>query len=326
VPHVHLRAGIEGQAVGRLTCELGVDGFAVGVEVDPGLETEARDPDDGGRHRVVRRLVGEIEIVRPNEQVAEMGDRTEEAHHPVVRRMLVDLVRMPDLLHPAVLEYDDFVGDLHGLLLIVGDDHRCHVHLVVQTAQPGPQLLAYLCIEGSERFVKQQHPRLDGERTRQRHSLPLSAGKLCRVAGLELLEVDEFEQLVDLGFRLGLSCLADPQPERHIVVDGHVLERRVVLKDEADLAPLRRQVRRIAVFDLDRSAVSGIEAGDHSQQSRLAAATWPEQCSERAGGNVDADIVERLELRKRLRHIADGDAHCFSQLMRRSGCENVASC
>ena len=73
------------------------------------------------------------------------------------------------------------VGDLHGLLLVVGHEHGRHVDLVVEPAEPRPQLLAHLRVEGAERLVEQQHPRLDDQRAGERHALALAARELGRV-------------------------------------------------------------------------------------------------------------------------------------------------
>ena len=70
------------------------------------------------------------------------------------------------------------------------------VHLVVQAAQPQPQLLAHGRVERAEGLVEQQHLRLYRERTGERHPLPLPARELGRVALAVRLEVHELEQLV----------------------------------------------------------------------------------------------------------------------------------
>ena len=110
----------------------------------------------------------------------------------------------------------------------------------MQPAQPVAQLRADLRVERAERLVEQQHPRLDGERARQRHPLALAAGELRRVAVLVAGEPDDPEQLVDARGDLGLRALADRQPEGDVLAHGHVLEGGVVLEDEADPALLRR--------------------------------------------------------------------------------------
>ena len=54
--------------------------------------------------------------------------------------------------------------------------------LLVQLAQPDPQLLAHLGVEGAEGLVEQQHPGLDGQRPGQGHALALAARELGGVA------------------------------------------------------------------------------------------------------------------------------------------------
>ena len=49
------------------------------------------------------------------------------------------------------------------------------MQFVVQAPQPAPQLLAYFGVERAERFVEQQHARLDRERARERNALALAA-------------------------------------------------------------------------------------------------------------------------------------------------------
>ncbi len=88
---------------------------------------------------------------------------------------------------------------------------------------------------------------LDGEGPGEGHALPLAARELGRIAVGEMRDLDEREQLPDLAADLLLGALADGQPEGHVVPDGHVLEGRVVLEDEADAALLRRHVRDVPV-------------------------------------------------------------------------------
>ena len=179
----------------------------------------------------------------PHEGVAEAVRLTDERHHELVRRPLVELARARDLLDPAAVHHDDLVGDLHRLLLVVRDDHRRRVRLVVEAPQPGAQLGAHLRVERAERLVEQQHRRVDRERAGEAHPLALAARELRRVAVREPVELHEREQLRDALADLGLRPLADLQPERDVVVDGHVLERGVVLEDEADAAILRPAAR-----------------------------------------------------------------------------------
>ena len=102
---------------------------------------------------------------------------------------------MPSCSTRPVVEDDDLLGHLHRLLLVVRDEDRRHVHVLVETAEPCAQLLADGRVERAERLVQQHHLWLDGERAGERHALALAARELRGVAVGEAVEVDEREQL-----------------------------------------------------------------------------------------------------------------------------------
>ena len=56
-----------------------------------------------------------------------------------------------------LLMTDEFVGNLQRLVLVMRDEDRGHVYLVMQPAQPVPQFFSHLGVERAERFVEQQH-------------------------------------------------------------------------------------------------------------------------------------------------------------------------
>ena len=139
----------------------------------------------------------DLHVVRPHEVLAEPVDLADEAHHELVGGVLVEVVGAARLLDPALVHHHQLLGDVHRLLLVVGDEDRRHVHLVVEVAQPGAQVLADLGVERAEGLVEQQHLRLDRERPGQGHALALAAGELGGVAVGEPVELDQAQQLVD---------------------------------------------------------------------------------------------------------------------------------
>ena len=217
--------------------------------------------------------------------------------------------RRGDLLDLAAVHHHDLVGDVHRLLLVVGDDDRRRVRLLVQPPQPHAQLGANLRVERAERLVEQQHGGIDGERAGEAHPLPLTAGELRRVAIREAVELHELEQLLHARLRLGLRALADLHAERDVVVDGHVLEGGVVLEDEADVAILRPAAGHVLVVDEDGSGVGRLEPRDHAQQRRLAAAARAEQGGQRPRADLDRHVVESDERPELLADIANDDRH-----------------
>ena len=217
------------------------------------------------------------------------------------------------MLDPAGVHHHDTVGDLHRLFLVVRDDHGRGVRLVVQTAEPDPQLLAHARVECAERFVEQQHLRIDCERARQTHALPLAAGELGRIPLRETAELDEVEQLGHALLDLTARTPADRQPEGDVVPHRHVLEGCVVLKDEADAACLGLPLRDVLTVEQHLARIRPLEPRDHPEQSRLAAAARPEQRRERPGRHVDGNAVESREVPEALDDSASLD-HCAPSL------------
>ena len=173
------------------------------------------------------------------------------------------------------------VGHLHGLLLVVGHQHRGDGQGGVQVAQPQAELGAHLGVERAEGLVEQQHLGLNGQRPGQGHALALAARELRRVALAEVGQAHQLEQLVDAGLDLGLGAVADLEPEGHVAPHGEVAERRVVLEAEPDAAAARRRVGQVLALNADDAAVGRVEAGDDAQQRRLATAARAEERRQR---------------------------------------------
>ena len=147
----------------------------------------------------------------------------------------------------------------------------------MQAAQPLSQILAHLGVERAERLVEQQHLGVDGQRTRERHTLTLSAGQLRGKTLLEDRESDDVEQFVDLGVDVLLGALTDLESERDVVAHRQVLERRVVLEHETDVALLRRRTGDIVTVDDDGPRIEVVETCDRAQERRLTAAGRTQQ-------------------------------------------------
>ena len=133
----------------------------------------------------------QLAVVDLDRQRARIADEAEDERD---WRLVVDLVGRADLLDLALAHHHQPVRQLQRLFLIVGDEHRGVAGAVVDLAQPFAQLLADLRVERAERLVEQQHARLDGQRPRQRHALPLAARELLRIALLEARQLHQVEQ------------------------------------------------------------------------------------------------------------------------------------
>lgn len=91
----------------------------------------------------------------------------------------------------------------------------------------------------------------------------------------KILQLHEGEQLPDLGpdRRLGraLPPRLGTQPEGDVLEHAHVLEQRIMLEDETDVALAKRSRRNIDIVEQNLAARIGrFDAGDDAQQSGLA--------------------------------------------------------
>ena len=102
------------------------------------------------------------------------------------------------------------------------------------------------------------------------------------------------------------KCL-QPQAERHVLVHGHVRVERVVLEHHGHVAVLRRHIVDHLAVDHDLAVGDVLEAGDHAQGGRLAAAGRPDQHHEFLVGDVEIDAAHGLGLVEPLHHIAEQD-------------------
>src|SRR5438034_11516571 len=96
--------------------------------------------DDPLDHRLGPIAVGleaEADVARPDEGVADLVDRADEAHHELVGRRVVEPAGRTHLLDPAGVDDDHLAPDLTRRLLVVHDDDPGHMHLVVTAADPG---------------------------------------------------------------------------------------------------------------------------------------------------------------------------------------------
>src|SRR4051812_5210121 len=313
--HVHELPLLELELLELRARELRPDVAAgAGLEVHADLEAEVDDALDLHLLRALGRQDQDVEVVRSHVRLAQLRDGPDELHDELVRRRVVQLARGADLLDLALVHDHDLLGHLHGLLLVVRHEDGGHVHLVVQTPQPLAQLLADGGVECAERLVEEQHLRLHRQRARERHPLALATGELRRVALAVCLEMNELQQLVHALADALLRRLADRQREADVVAHRHVLERRVVLEHEADVALAGRLRCAVLARDQHPAAVRHVEPGDHPEQCRLTAAGRAEQGREGTGRDIERDVVDRDELAESPCHVLDGDAHATSPL------------
>ncbi len=150
------------------------------------------------------------------------------------------------------------------------------MQFVVERAQPAAERFPDLGVERAERFVEQQHVRLDGESAGKGDALALAAGKLVGIAVREPLDLHEFKQLVHAfsDFSLGFSLFSrtHAQAERDIFKNRHVPEKGVMLENKADISFFHVEVHRVGAVKIDLALVGPFEPRDDAQKRGLARA------------------------------------------------------
>jgi len=83
--------------------------------------------------------------------------------------------RGADLFNGGIVHDNDFVGDFHGFINIMGDEQAGDADIVVEAAEPAAELFADIGIEGGKWLVKKEYPRFHGQGAGQGDTLALSA-------------------------------------------------------------------------------------------------------------------------------------------------------
>jgi hypothetical protein len=220
--------------------------------------------------------------------------RTDEGRDERVRRARVEVVRRAHLLEDARAHDGEAVGERHRLDLVVRDEDERRLEPPLELHQLHPHLATELRVEVRERLVEEEDGRVPHDRAPERHALALPAGELAGVAGEERLEPQHASRLLHAPLDLRPRHLAHAQGERHVRRDRHVRVEGVVLEDERDVATLRGNVVDTAAVDEHVAAVGGLEAGDHAERGRLAAARGSHEDGEVAVGHAQRDRVDGL--------------------------------
>ena len=260
------------------------------------LGPDARD------HLAVRRRVrcGQRDRVAAEAHLAVGELRFDEIHRrgadergdEEVRRTRVELLRRVDLLDPPVPHDRHALAQRHRLDLVVRDVDRRRRQPPVERCQLGAHAHAELRVEVRERLVHEERLRLAHDRASHRDPLALAARERRGLAVEQLVEAEELGGTGDSLPDLALGGLAHLQPVAEVLAHGHVRVERVALEDHRDVAGARRQVGHVALADRDRAARYLLEAGDHPQQRRLAAARRPDEDEELAAADRERDVVD----------------------------------
>ena len=105
--------------------------------------------------------------------------------------MLVQRLRLVDLLQLSLADDRDAVAHRHRLGLVVGHVDRRDAEVVLDPRDLGPHLHSQLRVEVRQRFVHQERLRVPHDRPTHRNPLPLAPGERGRLAVEQLVEAED---------------------------------------------------------------------------------------------------------------------------------------
>jgi hypothetical protein len=120
----------------------------------------------------------------------------------------------------------------------------------------------------------------------------LAAGHLPRAPLAVAAEADESERLGDTPLLLLLVDLALAQAVPDVLVHVHMREQRVVLEDRVDVSLVRRHAGDRLAGEEDLALGRLLEARDHAERRRLAAAGRTEQRIELATFDREVHVID----------------------------------
>ena len=202
-----------------------------------------------------------------------------------------ELGRRPQLSEPAVDENADAVSERRRVLEVVGDEDHRQPERGEEVSELTAHGGARVRVERGERLVQEEGPRLACESTRHGDTLALAAGDLQGARISDVGDPEPLEQAVDAP---PVGCA-----ERDVAAHAQVREERVVLEDEADRPPFRRDVhpaRRVEpglLPEEDTTPRGPQEPGDHAQDARLPGPRRADQ-----GERLRSDLEPQLEIER----------------------------
>ena len=284
-----------------------LDGFR--PDGQPDRFARGEGPGDRGPPRARSRFHVDLAGARGLHPAGDERRFADELRDEPAGRALVDLLRRADLQQAAPVEDRQPVGDGQRLLLVVGDVDRGQAGLFADAADFRAHLQAQLGVEIGQRFVQQQALRLDDQGAGQRDALLLAAGQLVGLGVRAVGQLDEFQRAQGARADLGPLQAAHFEAEGDVFAQGQVRPEGIALEDHAHVAPVRRQMRHVAVAGQDAAFLRLVEARHGAQERRLAAARRSEQEKQLAGFDAQIDAGQHRLGSEPLRQFFDRDGH-----------------
>ena len=206
---------------------------------------------------------------------------------------------------PAITQHQAIVSDCRNIGIVRDQDQR-HASIASHLQQQVEHMTPIRAVQIAGRLIGEDQRRIVGQRPSDRNALLLASRQLRRIVMPAIVQADFVEQR--LGPLGGVAAAGDLH--RHLdVLDGGERRHQVEeLEHEADLlAAQPGQCVFVEACDLgaanrDRAARRGIEAGNQSEQRRLAAAR---RTDDRQAAPLRDVEIEGMQDRQRLAAACD---------------------
>src|SRR5262245_18120073 len=207
----------------------------------------------------------------------------------VTRPRRLDRHDGPDRGRPLAHDHDA-VGELHGLIDVVGDEENRLPLLLPDPDEVRPQLEAGNIVESPEWLVHVDDLGTGSQGAGDLHSLPHPAGKLARVGPLETDQAHHLD--IALDDRLLFRPRQPMQTEPDVVLDRQPGENSALLKD---VDPSRVRSGNRLALDQKVAPRGPHEAGDEVQECRLAAPRRANDADEGAAVDLQVDPLQDVD-------------------------------
>ena len=286
------------------------DGPCLGPDTDPHLPLGLRAAGQAqaiGEHRPA---VPQFRVHIRNRGIAHEGGGE------AVDRVGIHGVGRGDLLYGALAHEDNLVGDAHGLLLIVGDENRGDLGLLLNPPDLRAHFHAQAGVQIAQRLVQQQYIRLLDQGPGDGYTLLLAAGELSGLALEKVLDLyqpgDFLHGLAAFGpgtAPAGFWMLPVCQGKGDILLHRHMGVQRVVLENQSDVPLFRHQRCHVPAAEKDVPLRDALQSRDHIQGCGFAAAAGAQQSRQLAVLKGHVDPVDRRCLSKPFCQTSEFDLH-----------------
>ena len=200
----------------------------------------------------------------------------------------------------------DAGGERHRLDLVMGDIDGGLADPQMELLDLGAHIDAQLGVEIGQWLVEQEELRIADKRASHGDALALPAGQLAGLAVEQRLDLQQRGDALDRGVLLGLRHAAALHAEGHVLARGHRRVKRVGLEHHGDVAVLGRDRVDQRSVDADLALADALQARDHREQSRLAAARRADEGDELARLRLELDPLQDLDRAEALVQPRDG--------------------